>query len=909
MSSVNLITNGSFTNGLNNWVNLIGDGASGKFGLSSTIENGLCMYALVTKKGRNPWSVQSIGKRWNGVQGTHYVLRLKAKSSIQGMKMTVLSQGTKVVAKSFELSTSWADYEWKFVAPEASAEPKIHYPDVGTYWVDEISLFVDTSVPPPVVEVPNTPNTVLPNHYLSQLRLEKLAPVPSSARVYYVDPIQGHDSNSGLVISIPFKTIAKAIQTMVSGDVCILRGGYYRETVQLTKDNITFRAYQDEKPIITAYDEIPKVWEGVSVSPGLFLARVKAYSTDITPNQPYHVLYNGSPLSPATYPPISPEKFDRLSNEFKLTATGGSGKKSENKGTTDQGGWLSYISPDGKTLGDLVPSSSDKYQGTRIVFSLGAMWGVGRGIVEKIEGDKVYYRGGSHSNWFSYPQAGNAFYLSGRKEFVNYPGAVHVERYDSQIFHVRLRTPDGGNPNNARIEYRTRKVALNMFNKNYITFEGITFQGDIVGLFSTRSRFSHCTFAFLHHPISYRYNSTDDDIGSFTVEGQENRIENCFFDRCEGEALRVVGTKNVILNNVFAFTRQKSINGRDFWEVQSNPGKEMANIVAHNSMINSGVAVAQIVTGIHYYNNDMYNSTLETTDSGILSGVSADCRDVDIAYNTVHDNWGPLDLSKTFYGGHSIYVDMQLTGFRIHHNVAWGSNSHTIDILNVGTTNTKDPSGKHVYNNTCLGSLAVYTDNVYEQSNLLRNNAYKSLSLSLKYPIRNQNNVQISEDNLIKSITDKTPLPLLQEAQLPPEEGFQATGTKMAAAVGAYQPGITWASGAIIRAVDLDRIRFTKIVAGPNNSYQFFFEMGTIGRQFQPDPARFKLMVNNYDLTNVQVKNIPNYTYDLKGQKTNSPREHYWDCVISGNLGTILRGSGSIAIVYAGETINFEFTI
>ena len=71
----------------------------------------------------------------------------------------------------------------------------------------------------------------------------------SLATDYYVST-SGSDSAQG-TLSYPFKTISKAAATMVAGDIAYIRGGVYREQVNLTKSGvagspISFEWYQNE---------------------------------------------------------------------------------------------------------------------------------------------------------------------------------------------------------------------------------------------------------------------------------------------------------------------------------------------------------------------------------------------------------------------------------------------------------------------------------------------------------------------------------------------------------------------------------------------------------------------------------------------------------------------------------------
>ncbi len=76
---------------------------------------------------------------------------------------------------------------------------------------------------------------------------------PAYAATYYLDANNGSDSNTG-TSSAPWKSLAKAINTLQSGDTVILRNGNYGDLTDETKVNrtdwITYRAETGHTPVI-----------------------------------------------------------------------------------------------------------------------------------------------------------------------------------------------------------------------------------------------------------------------------------------------------------------------------------------------------------------------------------------------------------------------------------------------------------------------------------------------------------------------------------------------------------------------------------------------------------------------------------------------------------------------------------
>ncbi|MBP1737390.1 MAG: Parallel beta-helix repeat protein [Oscillospiraceae bacterium] len=76
----------------------------------------------------------------------------------------------------------------------------------------------------------------------------------TAASTYYVSP-SGSDSNSGLTVSAPFKTIQKACDTVSPGDTIDIMGGTYNQTFNITNSGsssgyITIKNYDNQRVVI-----------------------------------------------------------------------------------------------------------------------------------------------------------------------------------------------------------------------------------------------------------------------------------------------------------------------------------------------------------------------------------------------------------------------------------------------------------------------------------------------------------------------------------------------------------------------------------------------------------------------------------------------------------------------------------
>jgi parallel beta-helix repeat protein len=82
--------------------------------------------------------------------------------------------------------------------------------------------------------------------------------VEAQAANYYV-ATSGNDSNSGTSVNAPFKTISQAVNKVVAGDTVFVRGGTYREDVEMVRGGtaalpVRVLPYQSEVPILKGSD-------------------------------------------------------------------------------------------------------------------------------------------------------------------------------------------------------------------------------------------------------------------------------------------------------------------------------------------------------------------------------------------------------------------------------------------------------------------------------------------------------------------------------------------------------------------------------------------------------------------------------------------------------------------------------
>ncbi len=138
----NLLTNGDFESGFDDWENVLDETAVGEFTLeTSDIYKGSGAMKLVyTQLGANDWSAQSMHSAWASVAGTEYRMTLYAKAAVAGTSIRAIQQLNQYDAMDFTLSTEWTQYEWVFSANENNQQLKIHFIETGTIYIDNIVI-------------------------------------------------------------------------------------------------------------------------------------------------------------------------------------------------------------------------------------------------------------------------------------------------------------------------------------------------------------------------------------------------------------------------------------------------------------------------------------------------------------------------------------------------------------------------------------------------------------------------------------------------------------------------------------------------------------------------------------------------------------------------------------------------
>jgi len=477
-----------------------------------------------------------------------------------------------------------------------------------------------------------------------------LAALPALAKDVYVDAKNGKDTNPGTLES-PFRTIQAAADNMVSGDVCYIREGVYRETVIPTKDGLTFKNYEDEYVLITGLDII-NGWK--SYKNGIMQA---PSNTKIT-----QVFVDGKRMNWARYPN---EDGDMLStDELDLVN-------------------IKTEKPTGLVTFTRMESKPDDYWVGAYFIGLPTTrnwWTAHRGKVESSTGKTITCT--ELSALWKNPAL--QFTGDGAGYIIGHLNALDTLReWVWQDNTVYLYPPESTDVKTSLIEGRTRIHGFNLTDKNNIILEGLNFKAaDIHMPKSDHCTISKCTVryggtfsTFFAGGTSQREAWGDFENGAscIFVGGDYNVVKDCYVGRTWTHGISLWGNHNLLENSI---AEQCNWQGERFSPIWS-PGDD--NTIIHNTSRYSGrdgIELGNRSSGIKAAHralvqfNHVHNVGYLVPDAGLIycnqQGASP-LANTEISYNIVHD------FVSTHPGAVGIYLDNSSSGYKVHHNVIWNA--------------------------------------------------------------------------------------------------------------------------------------------------------------------------------------------------------------------------------------------
>lgn len=493
------------------------------------------------------------------------------------------------------------------------------------------------------------------------------------ATTYYVSNL-GDDTNPGSLLQ-PLKTIQKAADIMVSGDICFIREGIYREGVIIKKDNTTYQSFPNEKVFVTGTDEI-------QLTRDVLTGRYSGNQL----TQVLQLFYQGSRMNIARYPNEDGDMYT----------------------TSD---WANTItkSPVGSNANVILPETfPDNYWVGGYYIGLNSSDGnahsAARGTVVSGTSNEITC---STLNYFWQNNAAPCV-GKGKGYIINHKNALDSPNewfWDNSLKTLSFIAPSNVNSNSIIVEGRTRIYGFDLSNRLQVSVKNINFKAASILVKGSEScTIDSCT---VRYPAPFACWTVQDwgryDDGSFgvylsgynnilknsyiygswfncvTLDGNKNRLENCIVEESNWGAQRsclvlAIGSYTEILNNTLRTAGRDGIDmGNNSWIAKY--GKNAT--IKYNHITDIGKLNSDC--GTIYTNHQSVNNPVANTE---------------IAYNYLSTGNQQAHLRT------GVYIDNASSGYLVHHNI--------INNCSEGVRPNLEGKLNQIYNNTIVNCHAAF---------------------------------------------------------------------------------------------------------------------------------------------------------------------------------------------------------
>lgn len=152
----NLLLNPSFENSHTNWLPQVS--ATAPTSATITVETTDVQAGTkstkvsVTTPGPNAYSVQIVSDNIAVTSGSVYKMSYWAKAAVNGQLLRAVAQGTSFYAQLDQaLTTTWTMYTFSFMPTEGLVSVKFHFPNAGTFFIDNLSVGATAASQDPVL--------------------------------------------------------------------------------------------------------------------------------------------------------------------------------------------------------------------------------------------------------------------------------------------------------------------------------------------------------------------------------------------------------------------------------------------------------------------------------------------------------------------------------------------------------------------------------------------------------------------------------------------------------------------------------------------------------------------------------------------------------------------------------------
>lgn len=466
-----------------------------------------------------------------------------------------------------------------------------------------------------------------------------------SATNYFV-ATNGNDTHRG-TLPLPFQTIQKAATIAVAGDTVNIRAGTYRETVLPAHSGasnapITFQAYQDEVVTINGADVIaPLSWSAYS---NHIYSAPMPWSLESS-NQ---VFLDGQMLVEARFPNTTLD----ISRPVKLLAEAGS-----HSGTKPK--VIATVSH------SALKQPANYWVGATINIAMGKVWVAETATILSNAPGWVSFR--TSGDAYYLPNKDNPFFLFGQYSELDVPGEWFHHTTEHRLY---LWPPQSDPPATHRVEAKRRQFAFDLRGRSHINIRGlrlfacsITTDADSTDILLDALDVKYVS----HWTQQVRWKTGTYDSG-IILAGTRCTIQNSTIAYSAGNGVALKGNLNTASNNIIHDVDYSGNAGAGI-----NTGKSQGNVIAHNSIYDSGHRLIDIggLEAGYVHHNEVWHGGLQMTDFGGIYTVATQGKGTRICYNVIRDCDGPSNGLKQRNNSKGIYIDNGASDYVLDHNVTW----------------------------------------------------------------------------------------------------------------------------------------------------------------------------------------------------------------------------------------------
>ncbi|MEW4925597.1 T9SS type A sorting domain-containing protein [Algibacter sp. 2305UL17-15] len=464
----------------------------------------------------------------------------------------------------------------------------------------------------------------------------------------------GDDTTGDGSSASPYKTFNKAVSVMSAGDVCIIKGGVYEESLIVNKNGtdgnlLTFKAADGEDVEIRATTKV-NGWQLHSGS---------IYKADVNmgiESRFRAVYHNGDYMDLARWP----NNTDNNRWTVDCTpVTGGDGSHFLANNIPNinwTGGMVYYLGAHSGTSWTRIILSSTT---SRIDFTT-------------VNINSWPFTPHNPTVWRDYP--GNErgqLYLFNKLEALDH---AREWFYDGGTKTLYLQTANGAMPADGTVEYARTKHAAQL-QGDYIKLEGLNFFGGSVRIDNNADNNQIINCKIVHGSEGHDdLANTSAQVGEAALDvlGDNTIIKGCTIDHSSVSGINIAGwaASNCTVEGNY-------ISNTDYLGIHASPIRTSANNmkILKNTIVNAGrdgMYVAGSNCEVAY--NDVSGSQQMNSDSGVFYTVgNTSLKNSEIHHNWFHDATAPSYSHGT--GGSAkaagIYLDNDSKGYVVHHNVIW----------------------------------------------------------------------------------------------------------------------------------------------------------------------------------------------------------------------------------------------